>query len=210
MMRLAFLGDSITQGSGASNIEFCYVSQVGKMLGAKVINYGIGGTRIARQKAPSIDHRHDIDFNLRTVLLDRNVDKLFVFGGTNDYGHGDAEWGKVGDTDLFTFHGAVNTLFSTLVETYGKQKIVVILPLKRANIDTNKNPTTGKYLIEYVETIKFYAEKFGLKYIDLYNEGFSTPPEGESEFFADGLHPNDKGHRVLAEKICEFLKTEQN
>ena len=209
-MKIAFLGDSITQGSGASSIEKCYVSQVKEILNSEVINYGIGGTRIARQKAPSIEHRHDIDFNLRTILLDKSADKLFVFGGTNDYGHGDAEFGKVGDNDVFTFHGAVNNLFTTLINDFGKEKLVVILPLKRANMDSKKNPTTSKLLKDYVEVIKYYVDLFGLKYIDLFNNGFDMPPEGESEYFADGLHPNDKGHRVLAEKICEFLKTEQN
>ena len=77
---LVFLGDSITEGAGASRNELAYVNLVSKKLNCKVINNGIGGTRIARQKAPSIEHRHDIDFNLRTVLLDKNVDKLFVFG----------------------------------------------------------------------------------------------------------------------------------
>ena len=52
-MRIAFLGDSITEGCGASAEEFFYVNQVGKTLNAKVLNYGVGGTRIARQKEVS-------------------------------------------------------------------------------------------------------------------------------------------------------------
>ncbi len=205
-MRLAFLGDSITQGSGASTIEKCYVEQVKEILGSEVINYGIGGTRIARQKAPSKEHRHDIDFNLRTILLDKSVDMLFVFGGTNDFGHGDAPFGSVGDDSLFTFHGAVKSLFTTLINDFGKEKLVVILPLKRAGMLENKNAITNKGLEDYVNTIKYYVDLYGLKYIDLFNDGLPMPPEGESEYFADGLHPNDKGHRFVAEKICEFIK----
>ncbi len=209
-MKIAFFGDSITQGSGASTTEKCYVEQVKEILGCEVINYGIGGTRIARQTNPSREHRHDIDLNLRTILLKKDVDKLFVFAGTNDYGHGDAQFGKVGDDSLFTFHGAVKSLFTTLINDFGKEKLVVILPLKRAGIDQKRNAVTGKSLKDYVDVIKYYVDLFGLKYMDLFNDCFDMPPEGESEYFADGLHPNDKGHRVVAEKICEFLKTEQN
>lgn len=205
-MKIAFLGDSITQGSGASSLEFCFVEQVGKKLGCEVINYGLGGTRIARTTVPNTYHRRDIDFNLRVPLFDKKVDMFFVFGGTNDYGHGHAPMGEKGDYDEYTFHGATNKLFSTLLGMYGRDKVIVMLPLKRANIRTKTNAVTGKYLIDYVEIIRDYAELYGFRYIDLYNDGLPEPPEGESEYFVDGLHPNDKGHEIIADKICKFLK----
>ena len=46
-MKINFLGDSITEGVGASAPENNYVSLVGKKTGHEVINYGISGTRIA-------------------------------------------------------------------------------------------------------------------------------------------------------------------
>lgn len=208
-MKLAFLGDSITEGVGASAPELCYVSQVGKMLGCEVINYGMGGTRIARKKEGSIIHRHDIDFNLRTALLDKTVDRIFVFGGTNDMGHGDAVMGEKGDLSVYTFHGAVNTLFTTLIDMYGKEKVVVILPMQRWNMNVRTNPVTGKHLKEYVQIIKEYVNLYNLKCIDLFNEGLPEPPEGQSEYFVDGLHPNDKGYNFIAEKICEFIKNDK-
>ncbi len=208
-MKLAFLGDSITDGTGSSAPEFKYVNQVSKMLGCEVINYGIGGTRFARQTTSSLVHRYDIDFNLRTILLDKAADKIFVFGGTNDYGHGDAVFGKMGDYDPFTFHGAVNMLFSTLIGIYGKENVIVMLPLKRFNMNVRVNPVTGLKLIDYVKVIKEYVDLYGLKYIDTFNDCFPEPPDGESEYFADGLHPNDNGHRKIAEKICQFIKNDK-
>jgi lysophospholipase L1-like esterase len=208
-MKLAFLGDSITEGVGASSGELNFVSLVGKMLDCQVLNYGIGGTRIARKKESSNFHRHDIDFNLRTAILDKTADKIFVFGGTNDMGHGDAVMGEKGDSDPYTFHGAVKTLFSTLIGMYGKDNVIIILPLKRFNMNVRTNPVTGKYLKDYVEIIKYYVDMFGLKYIDLFYDGLPEPPDGNSEYFIDGLHPNDKGHEFIAEKICEFIKNDK-
>ena len=52
-MKLLFLGDSITQGVGASTQDKRYTDLVAAKLGCKVINYGISGTRIARQKETS-------------------------------------------------------------------------------------------------------------------------------------------------------------
>jgi len=208
-MKLAFLGDSITEGHGASSEEFNYVSQVGKMLNCQVLNYGIGGTRIARQNVSSAIHRYDMDFNLRLTVADKTLDRIFVFGGTNDFGHGDAIFGQEGDRDIKTFHGAVNTLFSTLIDMYGKDKVVIILPIKRWDMDFKTNSVTCKYFLDYVQVIKHYVDKYGLKYIDLLNNGLPKPPEGESEFFGDGLHPNDKGYKIIAEKICEFIKKDK-
>ena len=62
-MKLAFLGDSITEGVGASSLETNYVSQVGKMLGCEVLNYGIGGTRIARKKESSCPNKFYISMS---------------------------------------------------------------------------------------------------------------------------------------------------
>ncbi len=207
-MKIAFLGDSITVGCGSSALEFNYVNQVGQALGCEVINYGIGGTTIARQTKGSQFHEYDIDFNLRTILLDKTADKIFVFGGTNDFGHGDAVMGNKGDYDPFTFHGAVNMLFSTLIGMYGKQNVIVVLPLKRFNMN-KANSVTGKVLSDYVDVIKYYVDLYGLKCMDLFNQSFDMPPEGQSEFFIDGLHPNDRGYKILAEKFCEFIKNDK-
>ena len=53
------------------------------------MNYGIGGTRIARQSKQSAEERWDKDFCSRVATMQDEADAVVVFGGTNDYGHGD-------------------------------------------------------------------------------------------------------------------------
>ena len=45
-----FLGDSITEGAGASDEAHRYTDVFARMYGAKANNYGVGGSRIARQR----------------------------------------------------------------------------------------------------------------------------------------------------------------
>lgn len=44
-MKISFLGDSITEGVGASYIEKRYTDLVGTKLGCQTVSYGISGTK---------------------------------------------------------------------------------------------------------------------------------------------------------------------
>ena len=57
-----FLGDSITEGYGASVPQKCFVKQIEEETGAICNNYGIGGTRIAKQIKSSKEKEFDKDF----------------------------------------------------------------------------------------------------------------------------------------------------
>ena len=113
--RILFLGDSITQGACASSDENNYVSKVGKMLDLDTKNYGIGGTRIAKQ---SMFDDYSEYFLLRAKKMESEADFVFIFGGTNDYGHGDAKIGKIDDKTDFTFYGALNNLLEYLIQKF--------------------------------------------------------------------------------------------
>lgn len=208
-MKLIFLGDSITEGVGATCEENKYVSVVAKICGVETANFGVSGTRIARQKKPTLPRTFDYDFQMRAEVMDKDADMVFVFGGTNDYGHGDAEIGTTEDNSPYTFCGGLNNLFAKLSAIYGKEKICFILPARR--FDENdlcgggrRKPTLP--LKGYVDIIRSFCIVHGVDYIDLYNDGFPVPETDRGdEFTADGLHPNDKGHAFIAEKIKEYL-----
>ena len=209
-MKVIFLGDSITEGVGASREEAKYVNKVAEICGVEVKNFGVSGTRIARQTEPSEWVTSDYDFQMRAEVMSKDADKVFVFGGTNDYGHGDAKIGEESDETPYTFHGALNSLIKRLTELYGKDKICFILPLRRFEEEdlygqgNRKEPTLN--LKGYVDIIRAKCEKAGIDYIDLYKNGIPKPVTDKGdEYTADGLHPNDKGHLFIAEKIKNYL-----
>lgn len=99
-----FLGDSITEGVGATDASHCFVSLIGRKTGAVVHNYGVGGTRIARQlNCPQDEGK---DFCARFIEMEQGADMIIVFGGTNDYGHGNAPFGSFEDKTPDTFKAA--------------------------------------------------------------------------------------------------------
>ena len=93
-LKINFLGDSITEGVGASSKETIFHAVLKKEVQlAEARNYGIGGTRFAVQKGTEArpkDNYVDINsFCERFDKMDDDADAVVVFGGTNDYGHGD-------------------------------------------------------------------------------------------------------------------------
>ena len=210
--KINFLGDSITQGAGASSPETCYVADMHRLYNlAEARNYGIGGTRIAPQKEVSAEPVWDQDFLGRYAKMDDDADFVVVFGGTNDFGHGLAPFGQVGGIAPDTFCGACDTLYKGLKAKFPRAKLAVITPTPRAKAASPKgegNKPAGHVLADYVDAIKQIAAANGLPVLDL----FHPQPVGNSdafppEIFVDGLHPSDAGHAVLAKLIGEFLQT---
>lgn len=206
--KVIFLGDSITQGVGASAPDTCYVSLFREAHPeAEVINCGISGTRFAKQEqVPADDFLNINRFTLRAETMQPDGDLLVVFGGTNDYGHGNAPLGALGDTGEETFYGATHLLFTRLISRYPEAQFLVLTPLHRTG-DCNPNPQ-GAALPDYVQAIRETAEVFSLPVLDLFSCAGINPNMGDMQavYMPDGLHPNDAGHRRLCERIDAFIR----
>lgn len=201
--KINFLGDSITEGAGASCIENCFVEVLKREYGlAEARNYGIGGTRLAKQRVPSQEPKFDLYFESRVGEMDPDADIVVVFGGTNDHGHGDAPIGIESDRTPDTFIGACHSLFYSILERFPRSKIVILTPLHRAE----ETRADGVYLEDYVNLIRKIAPQYGLPILDLYEES-AICPATLKDLTTDGLHPNDEGHAILAREIGEFLQT---
>ena len=120
-LKINFLGDSITEEVGASSEQTVYHAVLKKEAGlAEARNYGISATRFALQKGyparPKDDYADVNSFCERFDKMDDDADIVVVFGGTNDYGHGDAPIGEAGDRTPETFYGACHCLFGGLIK----------------------------------------------------------------------------------------------
>ena len=208
--KINFLGDSITEGAGTSSPDRMFTMLIEREYGAICQNYGIGGTRIARQKTATVE-KWDRDFISRVPEMDADADIVVVFGGTNDFGHGDAPLGTMSDRTPYTFYGALHCLYTALTEKYPDVPVVILTPLHRLNEDSPKGdnkPAPVGTLKEYVNIIREVAEYYSFPVLDLYKESGLQPkvPVIQQKYIPDGLHPNDDGNAILAHKIARFLE----
>ncbi|MBE6621574.1 MAG: SGNH/GDSL hydrolase family protein [Ruminococcaceae bacterium] len=209
--RVNFLGDSITAGTGTSCYEKIYHQVMKREYGlAEARVHGVSGSRFARQSVIT-DAPRDRDFCLRATEMEKDADVIVVFGGTNDFGHGDAPIGSFADREPCSFYGACHTLFRYLVETYPDAVIAVCTPLHRVNEDNPKGDGNKAYhygeLKEYVAVIREVAQYYSLPVIDLFAYSGLQPKVDviRERYVPDGLHPNDAGHERIARVIGNFL-----
>lgn len=206
--KLLFLGDSITEGTGVEKAENIYLNRLKRMTGAaQALNYGIGGTSLARNKAK--DWRTGA-FVVRAQTLPEeawDADVAFIFGGTNDYGIGDASFGQEDSSNPFEISGALNIMVHTLREMNAAMRMVMISPIHRQGENT-PNPVTGQPLSAYVALLKAAAVRLQLPFCDLYDASLFDPedPVQRRLYIPDGLHPNDEGHRLMAEMLDKQIR----
>lgn len=214
-----FLGDSITEGVGvlSEDRDNRFTAVIERECGCKCVhNYGVGGSRIAHQTKPSSKARWDCSFCERCWDMDRNADIVCVFGGVNDYFHGDAYYGQPGDTERTSFYGGLDYLCRTIRELYPNAVPVFFAPAHciddtKPSTSDVKPATAHEYrpLKDYVDAIMSYVPKYGFHVYSMYDNLGLDPndPEICAKYTADGIHFNDAGHKVLAEKIIAYLKS---
>ena len=214
--KINFIGDSITEGARVASPDNFYPNILKKSAGlAEARNYGVGGSRIARLPKEKLEGiPSDEDFNARAERMDPDFDAVVVFGGTNDFGHGNIPLGQMGDTDVYTFYGALRTLCLYLIKNYPDKQIVFMTPLHRLNeeLDYNKRKEDGnpnaRPLVDFVNAIREVCELFSIPVLDMFKDsGMPARVWAWCEkYMPDGLHPNDEGQKIIAHKLQKFLE----
>lgn len=202
--KINFLGDSITFGCCAAENRG-YVDILKRDYGlAAARNYGISGTRYARQRIPSEEPSFDQDFCGRYAQMDPDADLILVLGGVNDFGHGDAPLGIPSDRAPDTFYGACHFLYQGLLERFPNSQTVILTPLHCLDETT---PKPGKpSFSEYIRAVRETAAQYHLPVLDLYETSSLRFDRSQGIYTDDGLHPNDLGHEVLAKEIAAALR----
>ena len=216
-MIVNFLGDSITEGAGVEDKERNrFDNVIARKCGCRrVNNYGIGGSRIAHRFHPSEKARFDLDFCGRCWDMDKSADVIVVFGGVNDYFHGDAPMGKPGDTSRDTFCGSVDYLCRTIRELYPDAVPVFFAPahcFSDAGYSESRHRYIGReehLLSEYSRNILEIAPRHGFHVFDMAKElGIDPKKSDEREkYTTDGIHFNDIAHHMIADAMIRCISS---
>jgi len=154
--------------------------------------------------AATIDELQTIDFE--------NVEILVIGHGINDYHGGVPIYNEEDPYDRYTFTGALRSTLEKLKAEYPHMRIVVVTPTyswypyHEGDNVTCEVYSLGAVLEEYVDAQIQVAESLGVEVIDLYHDFYPHETwSGWEKYTVDGVHPNEEGRNLIAEKIYEYL-----
>jgi acyl-CoA thioesterase I len=191
---VACVGDSITQGVGASTPANNYPSQLQGLLGSGVMvrNFGhSGATLLTTGDTP---YQKTLEYTNATNFVagagDGAVVDVIIMLGTND-----SKPNNWNGTDAGTHAGQFAIDLAALVDHFATMSshpvVYLALPLDAlANTYTISGPVIHDQIIPIINQVA--ADK-GLPTIDL-----NTPTMGQTSYFTDGVHPNNGGYTVVA------------
>jgi lysophospholipase L1-like esterase len=218
MMKIAFLGDSITYGYGLEDKSLRYATLVAKDLNATEENYGITGTLMAKA-GPNREGEKESgrDFLVRLPNIDA-ADAAVIFGGTNDYFWSDRPiMPPAGECAPEYFFCALHKICKRIKEVRGDKPTLFVTPYPHHGIgnfvggehfkDKSEHDTTevnfnGQVIADYVDTLNKVCGEYGIPVLDLHRtEGFDW-----RTMTSDGCHPNPVGHKWLADKVTAAIE----
>lgn len=182
------MGDSITVGGYATSEDKTYVSLVTKLIEEKL------GYDVKVQEGVMKAGTGLVDYGIPNVstLIDQEPDFVTIGYGTNDINEALNAYSTPEE-----FEERLNTLIDTInKESHKKPKIVLITTWKN-----------GDKSFEYDAIIKRIGKEQGIPVADIstvwQNRNDTVgPAEIETPFgISDIWHPNDQGHKEIADKV---------
>ena len=199
------LGDSITARTAAADgITKPYLEYISEEFDMSYKNLAAGGTGYAYGVGNIVS---------KVSKIPNDVELITIFGSFNDSNNltnlGTAKDVYVeGGNNSIAAH--INYVYDYIEENLPNAKLAVILPTPWAHNNPDADTDSTRKSIAYVELLKEICDSRNIPYLDLYNNSGMTPWDenykNEYYFNADGTHPNDAGHAIIAPMIVSFLK----
>ncbi len=201
--QLVTLGESTTAGGWSSTRERCWAHQLARQINdfqrvpVQLVNVGIGANVIS-QRSPSYEHsgKPAALMRLEPHVFKHQPDLLIVAYGLND---------SRGATPLELFAEEMSTLVDRVRE---RIKPLIVLPGPYYVVGFDRygphfNHATLEILHQFNAAIRDLAGRKDCLFVDL------LAAYGNADWLVhhDGVHANDLGHRIVANRIFEVLAT---
>ena len=208
---VVYYGDSICDKTSQEDPErqktrfYSYAGRISEMYGTKELNRSKSGASLSTVR------QGNLIITQTKADLRRKIDMIVIEGGVND-AWDSAPVGKPSDMtvedfdasrlDRSTMAGGLEELLWKLTTAHPEAVIVYMI-----NFKLNSGAGMLNNMTKYVETIKVLCDKWGVPYLDLYNDGWfnarfdirSTTHSG------DGVHPNGAGYDMLSPVLAAFM-----
>lgn len=185
--RVVFLGDSYTQGTGASALPNRWTSLLSGAEGWTEINLGRGGTGFVTTSSVNgcgLDYCPSYG-EMLSAAADQDPDRLIIAGGQNDF--------RTFLDDPDTVTAAIFKVYADARSAFPSIPIIAVGP----SSPTGETDT----LIDFDAAVQAAAASIGAQYISL----LDPPVVVRDLVLPDGAHVGDAGHQAIASRVAERL-----
>jgi lysophospholipase L1-like esterase len=188
-IKVAFVGNSITEGPGRDNPE-SFPLQVGRLLGDayEVKNFGVSGRTLL--KKGDFPYWNEPQFEEVNAY---RPDVVLIKLGTND--SKPQNWAHKGE--FVQDYLDLIAEFRDHMPKDGKVYVILPVPVTRVNFGITPDVMNNEQRLMLFEII----QKSGAEVIDLY-----TPLQDKPELLPDGVHPNKEGLNIMAGVITRRIR----
>lgn len=185
-MKIVCIGDSLTYGYGVPRRDN-WVSLLNKDGQVRYVNKGINGDTSGGMLA-----------RFHSDVVEEKPRMVIIMGGIND----------------FIMGASLETVKANIMAMVHQSHYHLIIPVigipLRSDDRTIRDDWAGfTDFTEVAEKIKLlrswifdFGKVFHAEYLDVYHE-FAAGTQGEyGDYFIDGLHPDKKGHKIIAEIVA--------
>ena len=187
-------GDSLTEASDIDR-NFIWPTLVQNRLQVNIINSGIGGDTTGGLLGRFY---HDV--------VHQQADLVVILGGTNDLW-----WNlEVNIIQANVFAMACQAQHHQIAPLIGLPLPFNMEAVQRQDMMAPIGgwKTCAQKLFELVQALKTSAQESDIPCLDFYHLFFDGSGNLQEKYFLeDGLHPNKEGHRLMAEKMLELMRT---
>ena len=208
-----FIGDSICAAGVDTATPKGWAGRVQAASGAICYNAGVSGAALSdcRLSRPGASKNHQIYKQLEDYAKS-DFDYILIHGGVND-AWDSREIGSVtrgydpAGFDLSTYAGGLEMAIYTAVDLYGDTAAIGYL--MNFQLPKNAYGKVANGMGEYFEVGKQICEKWGISYLDMYNnKQLNNQLEvSNTRYLPDGTHPNAAGYDVLGPYITEYMRS---
>ena len=182
-MRIVCIGDSLTYGYGVRRAVVWTALALREMSGIEIINRGMNGDTTGGMLA-----RFDAD------VAENAPDVAFLMGGNNDIFF---------SRDTKTAKGNMAAMIFRCMHCHILPVVGIPLPVFYEGLSKKWRPfASGKeveeLLLEYREWLMEFAHNFQVQIVD-FRECVPEEMLKRKEFYLDGIHACEEGHRRMAE-----------
>jgi lysophospholipase L1-like esterase len=205
LIMVAF-GDSVTAGEAASDSSFMWTNIVAASKGYLLTNSGLPGTTLQNTPQDIVPELGSATINngrdtYSERIIQYNPDIVFILYGLNDIRFASPSF------TAENFENDLGEVIDGLLNSGILAKNIIIgSPPYISNYTSGSAPWNGGSVtkhLQYVAKCSSIAVAKGTKYVNVYQ--WMIDHGGDALIGNDGIHPNDAGHRAIADAFLSVL-----